>query len=159
MPLTARRTMGSIGHEGSGFAEPRIESDGPCLEQGSAATGPPDLTQAGEKFQLRLVLSWGAVQDALTNAIGIVDVVGYDNGALLKGLEQRFGTGHIMIVARRQDQADRAAFRVDPRVDLRCEVATAWPHTTSSAPFSPPRRADEPAQSSCRSSLPGSRGP
>ena len=52
--------------------------------------------------------------------------------------DQRLGTGDIMLVARRDQEADRAAFRVDPRVDLRGEAAAASPHTTISTLFLTP---------------------
>ena len=61
-------------------------------------------------------------------------------------------------VAIRQE-ADRTAFRVDARMDLRGEAASASAHKTISTLFFGPEHADAPARSSCRSSAPCRRGP
>ena len=45
-------------------------------------------------------------------------------------VEQILGTDRIMIVAGRDQEADRAAFRIDARVDFRREPASASAHTT-----------------------------
>ena len=78
------------------------------------------------------------VTDAAPHAVSVIALVGDDNGAALQAIEQRLGTGDIMVVARRDQEADRAAFRVDPRVDLRGEAAAASPHTTISTLFLTP---------------------
>src|SRR5262245_29229124 len=64
------------------------------------------------------------------------------------------GAGHVMDVAGRDQEADRAAFRIDPRVDLGGEASSALAHTTISTLFLARRRADGPARSSCQSSAP-----
>ncbi len=76
--------------------------------------------------------------NAGTDVIGVVAFVGDDNGAPLKSSEQRLGAGGIMVLPWRDQEADRTAFRVDPRVDLRGETSPASPHTTISTLFFTP---------------------
>ena len=76
--------------------------------------------------------------DVRTNTVRIVAFVGNDHGTLLKTGEQRFGAGNVMHLAGRDQEADGAAFRVDPRVDLRAEASSASPHTTISTLFFTP---------------------
>ena len=76
--------------------------------------------------------------DMDTNAIRIVAFVGNDDGVLLKTLEQRFSAGNVVDLAGRDQEADRATFRVDPRVDLRAEAPAASAHTTISTLFLAP---------------------
>lgn len=76
--------------------------------------------------------------DMGTNAVRIVAFVGNDNGALLKTIEQGFGAGGVVDLAGRDQEADRAAFRVDPRVDLGGEASSASAHTTISTVFLTP---------------------
>lgn len=76
--------------------------------------------------------------NAQTHVIGIVALVGDDDGFWIEPVEQGLGAGHVMVVARRQDQPDRAAFRIDPRVDLRGEASSASAHTTNSTVFLTP---------------------
>lgn len=76
--------------------------------------------------------------DVSTNAIGIVALVGDDDGARLESVEQGLGARHIVVLAGRDDQADRAAFRIDARVDFRGEAAPASAHTTISTLFFTP---------------------
>ena len=76
--------------------------------------------------------------DAQTDAIRIVALVGNDDGFAIEPLQQGLGAGHIVVVAGRQDQPDRTAFRIDPRVDFRGEAASASAHTTNSTLFFTP---------------------
>jgi len=76
--------------------------------------------------------------DMRANAIRIVALIGNDDGALLKAVEQGLSAGDVMDFAGRDQQADRAAFRVDPRVDFRGEAASASAHTTISTVFLTP---------------------
>ena len=76
--------------------------------------------------------------DAQSHAIGIVALVGDDDGFGIEPVEQGLGAGQVVIVARRQDQPDRTAFRIDPRVDFRGETAPASAHTTNSTLFFTP---------------------
>jgi hypothetical protein len=98
-------------------------------------------------FPTELLLPIGAIGDVWNgtlspdmraNAIGIVAFVGNDDGALLKTVEQRRGAGDVMHLAGRDQEADRAAFRIDPRADLRGEASSASAHTTISALFLTP---------------------
>lgn len=72
------------------------------------------------------------------NAVRVVAFVGNDDGAVLKTIEQRFGAGRVVRLAGGDQEADRAAFRVDPRVDLRGEASSASAHTTISTLFFTP---------------------
>ena len=76
--------------------------------------------------------------DVRTNTVRIVAFVGNDHGTLLKTGEQRFGAGNVMHLAGRDQEADWATFRVDPRVDLRAEASSTSPHTTISTLFLTP---------------------
>lgn len=73
-----------------------------------------------------------------TNTVRIVAFVGNDHGTLLETGEQRFGAGDVVDLAGRDQEADWAAFRVDPRVDLRGEASSASAHTTISTLFLTP---------------------
>lgn len=76
--------------------------------------------------------------DARANTIRIVALVGDDDRARLDALEQGLGGGHVVVVAGRDQEADRAALRVNARVDFRREPAAASAHTTISTFFSGP---------------------
>src|SRR5262245_35597043 len=65
----------------------------------------------------------------------IIALVGDDDGTVLEPVEQCLGASGVMHLARRDQEADRAAFRVDARVDLRGEAASASAHTTISTLF------------------------
>jgi len=73
-----------------------------------------------------------------TNPIGIVAFVGDHDGFLLEPVEKGLGGGDVMVVAWRDQEADRAAFRIDARVDFRGEPAAASAHTTISTLFLTP---------------------
>ena len=78
------------------------------------------------------------ITDVSTNTVGIVTLVGDDNGAGLEPFEQGLRAGHVVSLAGRDDQADRAAFRVDAGVDFRGEAAPASADTTISTLFFTP---------------------
>ena len=69
------------------------------------------------------------------NAIGIVAFVSNDDGVLLKAVEQRHGAGDVIHLAGRDQEADRPALRIDPRVDLRGEASSASAHTAITTLF------------------------
>ena len=78
------------------------------------------------------------IADARTDAIGVITLVANHNSTLLDAFEQRLGMRHVVIIARRDQELDRAALRIDARVDFRGEPASASPHTTISTFFSTP---------------------
>ena len=78
------------------------------------------------------------IADADADTVGVVTLVGNDDGALFDAFEQRLGMRHVVIVARRDQETDRTALRVDARVDFRREAAATSPHTTISTFFSTP---------------------
>ena len=88
------------------------------------------------------------IADAGTDTIGVVALVGNDDGTMLDAFEQRLGMRHVVIVAGRDQELDRAALRIDARVDFRREAAAASPHTTISTFFLLRRHADARARSS-----------
>ena len=75
------------------------------------------------------------IANAGTDAVGVIAFVGDDDTAFVDSVEQILGTDRIMIVARRDQEADRAAFRIDARVDFRREPASTSAHTTISTFF------------------------
>jgi len=76
--------------------------------------------------------------DMAAHAIGIVALVGDDDSTFIEAVEQRLGMRHVVVVARRDQDSDGTTFRVDPRVDLGGEAASASPHTTISTLFLTP---------------------
>ena len=76
--------------------------------------------------------------NARANGVGVIAFVGDDDGALLNPVEQGLGGSHVVIVARRDQEADRPAFGVDARVDFRREPAPASTHTANSTVFLTP---------------------
>ena len=76
--------------------------------------------------------------DMRTNPIRIVALVGNDDGARLESFEQRLCAHDVVNLAGRDQEADRAAFRVDPCVDFRREPAAASADTTISTLFLTP---------------------
>jgi hypothetical protein len=73
----------------------------------------------------------------------------HGDGTLFDAFEQRLGMRDVVIVARRDQEMDRTALRIDTRVDFRREAAAASPHTTISTFFWLRRHADARARSSC----------
>jgi hypothetical protein len=53
------------------------------------------------------------------DSIRVVGFIGDHNRTQLESLEQGLCAGDVMFLARRDQHAYRAAFRIDPRVDLR----------------------------------------
>ena len=81
----------------------------------------------------------GAVgPDMSAHAVGIITLVGDHDGALFEPVEQSLGTQDVVDLSRRDQEAERAAFRVDAGVDLRGEAASASAHTTISTLFFTP---------------------
>jgi hypothetical protein len=78
------------------------------------------------------------VTDTGAHAVGVVALVGNHHCAPIEAFEQGRGAGYVVIVAGRDQEADRAAFCVDARVDLRGEAASASTHTTNSTLFLTP---------------------
>ncbi|KYK50588.1 hypothetical protein A1D31_38745 [Bradyrhizobium liaoningense] len=78
------------------------------------------------------------ITDVGTNTIGIVAFVGDDDGARIESVEQGLGARHVGGLAGGDHEADRAAFRVDARVDFGGEAASASAHTTISTLFFTP---------------------
>ena len=75
------------------------------------------------------------VTDMRADVVGVISLVGNDDGTILEPVEQDFGASGIMCLARRDQETDRTAFRVDPRVDFRGDAASASAHTTISTLF------------------------
>lgn len=84
--------------------------------------------------------------DQRPDAVGVVALVGDDDGTPLETLEQRLRAGGVVVLSRRDQQPDRPALRVvpearfkrDPRVDLRGEASATSPNTTNSTLFFTP---------------------
>jgi hypothetical protein len=76
--------------------------------------------------------------DQCSDVVSIVGLIGNDDCALLEAVEQDLCTSGVMVLARRNQQPDRAAVRVDPRVDFRGEASSTSPNTTNSALFLTP---------------------
>ena len=68
-------------------------------------------------------------------AIRIVRLIGDDDGATGESSQERFGAGQVMRLSRRNQELERSALAVDPRVDFRGEPAAAAPHTAISTLF------------------------
>jgi len=78
------------------------------------------------------------ISNAHADAVGIVALVGDDDGAFLQPVEQSRRKGGVVGLAWRDQEADRAAFRVDARVNFRGEASSASAHTTISTLFLTP---------------------
>ena len=71
-------------------------------------------------------------------AIGIIGLVGDNDGVLAEAGQKRFGAGQIVGLARRDQDLDRPALVVDARMDFGREPSAASPHTTISTLFLTP---------------------
>ena len=76
--------------------------------------------------------------DVTSQAIGVIGLVGDDDGAVSKIGEERFGAGQVVCLSGRDQELERPALAVDPRVDFRGEPAAASPHTAISTLFLTP---------------------
>jgi hypothetical protein len=76
--------------------------------------------------------------DAGPHAVGVIALVGQDDGARFEPVEQSLGRSDVVIVAWRDQQLDRPALGVDARVDFRREPASASTDTTNSTLFLTP---------------------
>ena len=70
--------------------------------------------------------------------IGVVGLVGYNNGVLAEVGQKRFGAGQIVGLARCDQDLDRPALVVDARMDFGREPSAASPQTTISTLFLTP---------------------
>ena len=75
----------------------------------------PDFRSLRSVVALTLrVPNWIAlVTDVRADAVGVMAFVGDDDGARLETIERDFGGRHVVVVSRRDQEADRPAFRVD----------------------------------------------
>ena len=78
------------------------------------------------------------IANAGSNAVGVIALVGDDDGAGLEPFEQGPGACDVVVVPRRYQEADRPAFAIDTRVDLGREPAPASTDTTNSTLFLTP---------------------
>lgn len=79
-----------------------------------------------------------AIFDVGSQTIGVVGLVGDDDGAAAEIGQERFGAGQIMRLSRANQELERPALAIDPRVDFRGETAAASPHATISTLFLTP---------------------
>lgn len=73
-----------------------------------------------------------------TDAIRVVSFVSDYNRGRLEPIEEGFGVVEVMRLAGGNQQADRAAFGIDPRMDFRGEATPASAHATISTLFFAP---------------------
>ena len=78
------------------------------------------------------------IANADAHAVGIVSLVRDHDGAGFEPVEQGFCGRDVVVVARRDQEADRPALAVDARVDFRREPAPASTDTTNSTLFFTP---------------------
>ncbi len=78
------------------------------------------------------------IANAGSHAVGVVTLVGDDDGARLEAVEQGPRARDVVVVSRRDQEADGPAFRIDPRVDFRREPAPASTDTTNATLFLTP---------------------
>ena len=76
--------------------------------------------------------------DLGADPIGVVALVGKNDGSASDVLQQIGRASRVVILSRRDQEAERAAFFVDERVDFRGEPASATTHATISTPFFAP---------------------
>ena len=76
--------------------------------------------------------------DQCPDVVSIVGLVGNDDCALLEAVEPDLCTSGVVVLTGRDQQADRAALRVDPRVGFRGEASSTSPNTTNSTLFLTP---------------------
>ena len=76
--------------------------------------------------------------DVKSQAIGVIGLVSDDDGAASETGKERFGAGQVVRLSRRDQDLERPALVVDPRVDFRGEPAAASPHTAISTLFLTP---------------------
>ena len=93
---------------------------------------PPAVGAVGDVGNGALSSDMGA------DAIRVVSFVSNDNGTRLEPLEQGLGVADVMGLAGGNQQADRAAFGVDPRMDFCGEATPASAHATISTLFFAP---------------------
>lgn len=69
--------------------------------------------------------------DQCPDVVSIVGLVSNDDCALLQAVEQDLCTSGVVVLTGRDQQADRPALRVDPRVDFRREASSTSPTSGS----------------------------
>jgi hypothetical protein len=69
------------------------------------------------------------------DAVGVVALVGDDDGTVLKPFELSLSASGVVHFAWRDQEADRTTFRVDTRVDLCADATPASSHTTIATLF------------------------
>lgn len=100
-----------------------------CLGPAEALFAPDHVGNVGDGT---------ASLDVNAQAIRIVRLIGDDDGAAGESSQERFGAGQVMRLSRRNQELERSALAVDPRVDFRGEPAAASPHTAISTLFLTP---------------------
>jgi hypothetical protein len=73
--------------------------------------------------------------DQVANSIGIISLVGKNDGARIKAIEQAERGGSVMGLPRCQAEPDRESLRIDDDVDFCREPASAATETVISTPF------------------------
>jgi hypothetical protein len=76
--------------------------------------------------------------DVNSQTVGVVGLVSDDDGAVSEIGKERFGAGQVVSLSRRDQELERPALVVDPRVDFRGEPAAASPDTAISTLFLTP---------------------
>lgn len=100
-----------------------------CLGPTEALLAPDHVGNVGD----------GAARlDVNAQAIGIIGLVGDDDGAAGEIAQERLGTGQIVRLSRRNQDLDRPALAVNAGVDFRGEPAPASTHTAISTLFLTP---------------------
>jgi len=79
-----------------------------------------------------------AILDVASQAIGVVCLVGDDDGTAGKIGQEWFSARQIMRLSGRNQELERPALAIDPRVDFRGEPAATSPHTAISTLFLTP---------------------
>lgn len=90
--------------------------------------------------------------DQFADAIGIIGLVGEDDGARAEVVEQRVGDPTVMRLSCRQAEPDREALRVDDDMDLGREPTSAATEAMIWPPFLPSQPAGALGWKCCRSS-------
>jgi len=101
-----------------------IEGPGPT----EALLAPDHVGNVGDAARL----------DVKSQAIGVIGLVSDDDGAVGEIGKEGFGAGQVVCLSRRDQELERPALAVDPRVDFRGEPAAASPHTAISTLFLTP---------------------
>ena len=96
------------------------------------------LAEAGFPFAVGLRRDVGhrALRlDQIADSIGVISLVGQNDGAWIKAIEQAERSGSVMRLPRCQAEPDRETFGIDDRVDLGREAAPGATETMISIPL------------------------